>query len=139
MRSIMIDIPLGTFIPESYMPEIDERLALYQRISMLTTKEEAVMLESEILDRYGNIPNPLIQLFQLVRIRIAAFHGKINRVSYDNNHILLISEKRPFNKRALPTVNFPIRIGNTQLHIDTAEIEEEWLEIIETYLEKIQL
>jgi len=139
MRSIMIDIPLGTFIPESYMPEIDERLALYQRISMLTTKEEAVMLESEILDRYGNIPNPLIQLFQLVRIRIAAFHGKINRVSYDNNHILLISEKRPFNKRALPTVNFPIRIGNTQLHIDTAKIEEEWLEIIEKYLEKLQL
>ena len=139
MRSIMIDIPLGAFIPESYMSEIDERLSLYQRISMLTTQAEAVILENEILDRYGNVPEPLIQLFQLVRIRIAAFHAKINRVSYENNSILLISEKIPFTKRKLPNTNLPIKVGNTQLQIDTAKIEGTWLEIVEQYLEKIQL
>ena len=139
MRSIMIDIPLGAFIPESYMSEIDERLSLYQRISMLTTQAEAVILENEILDRYGNVPEPLIQLFQLVRIRIAAFHAKINRVSYENNYILLISEKIPFTKRKLPNTNLPIKVGNTQLQIDTSKIEGTWLEIVEQYLEKIQL
>jgi len=139
MRSIMIDIPLGAYIPESYMPEIDERLALYQRISILTKQNEAIMLENEILDRYGNIPESLTQLFQLIRIRISAFHGKINRISYKNNHILLVSEEVPFTKRKLPKVNFPIKVGTTQLHIDTTKIKREWLEIIEIYLEKLQL
>ena len=60
IRSIMIDIPLGTFIPESYMPEIDERLALYQRISMLTTKEEAVMrVQNDLREKYEKTEDAL--------------------------------------------------------------------------------
>tara|TARA_B100000029_G_scaffold440962_1_gene458444 strand:+ start:17501 stop:20944 length:3444 start_codon:yes stop_codon:yes gene_type:complete len=139
MRSIMIDIPLGAFIPETYMPKIDERLALYQRIAILTTREETITLENEILDRYGNIPEALTQLFQFVRIRIAAFHGKIKQVSYVNNKILLVSEEVPFTQRKLPKVNLPIKVGNMQLHIDPTSSDKKWLEIIEWYLEKIQL
>ena len=75
LRKVLIDLPVAAHVPESYVPEIEARLALYQRISGLRTLEDAAELERETVDRLGELPVPLVNLLRLVRIRIAARDG----------------------------------------------------------------
>src|SRR5690606_6092380 len=71
LRSVVIDLPAPAYIPESYVQDIEGRLALYQRISLLRSAEDAEALAHETADRLGPLPEPLTHLLTLVRIRLA--------------------------------------------------------------------
>lgn len=71
-------IGVDAFIPEAYVPDIGERLVLYQRLSNIRTDDEAFDLQREIEDRFGPTSAEVDNLFLLMRYRgLLRSHGVV--------------------------------------------------------------
>ncbi len=64
-----VETDLQIVIPDSYIPNTSERLSLYIQIDSLKSECELIELNSNLKDRYGAIPEPLLELFEVVRLR----------------------------------------------------------------------
>jgi transcription-repair coupling factor (superfamily II helicase) len=62
-------IGLDAFIPEHYVPDIGERLVLYQRLSNIRSDEEAYDIQQELEDRFGPSSQEVDNLMLLMRYR----------------------------------------------------------------------
>ena len=137
-RAVAIDLPAAAHVPESYIPEIEGRLALYQRIAALGSREDAEALEAETADRLGPLPPPVRQLLWLVRIRLAAAAAAVASVRLEEEIVVLTaSPQHPFSQRRLPALPAEVERGRTQLRMPRHALGEQWLEAIEALLRQI--
>ncbi len=84
-----LDLPLSAFIPQDYFPEERQRLELYRRLSS-ARKEDLETLKKEMEDLAGPLPEPVINLFNLIRIKISAAEIGIIKISQRKNELELI-------------------------------------------------
>jgi len=76
VKDISIDTDFELLFPDNYVNNITERLNLYTKLNTLKTEEELQKFESEIIDRFGEIPIQVADLMDSVRIKwIAAKVG----------------------------------------------------------------
>jgi transcription-repair coupling factor (superfamily II helicase) len=102
---IIIDLPLPAFIPESYVGDINVRLALYQRMASADGAQPPPAvdgaqtpppvdgahapspappweeLERELTDRFGPPPSPVRNLLYVVRLRTLARRAGVQSVA----------------------------------------------------------
>jgi len=57
-------------IPDGYVPEVHQRMALYKRVSQVRTVAEVDALRAEIRDRYGALPTEVDGLLAFAALRI---------------------------------------------------------------------
>lgn len=65
-----INLHAPALLPESYCPDIHERLVLYKRLANCTTEDELKAMEEELIDRFGLPPEPARTLLEVHRLRI---------------------------------------------------------------------
>jgi transcription-repair coupling factor (superfamily II helicase) len=71
-------VGVDAFIPESYVPDIGERLVLYQRLSNIRSDDESYDLLSEVEDRFGPCAVEVNNLMTLMRYRgLLRRHGVV--------------------------------------------------------------
>ncbi len=77
-----VSVHLGVDIklPESYLPDAGERLSLYKRLAGKADEEEISRLEAETRDRYGRLPAPGRNLFDMARLRLELAAAGVQRV-----------------------------------------------------------
>ncbi len=68
-----------SYIPEWYIPDISERLVLYQRLSSLADCRETDEIANEIEDRFGHLPAEAQNYLELMRIRTLLKHYGVER------------------------------------------------------------
>ena len=66
------DLTVSAYIPERYVPAAEQRMDLYRRIAAIRTDEDAGELLDELLDRYGDVPQPVRALLDVALLRAAA-------------------------------------------------------------------
>jgi len=59
-------------VPESYLPDSGDRLAIYKRLAQATLEEEIDKLQAETEDRFGHLPEAAENLFRMGRLRLTA-------------------------------------------------------------------
>lgn len=84
-----IKLPVSAYIPEDYIPDISERLLIYQRFSGLESPHEAASLLDELSDRYGRLPDEVLQLSQLMQLRSALRLWGIVKLELSAGRILI--------------------------------------------------
>lgn len=72
VKDITIDTDFELLFPDDYVNNITERLNLYTKLNNLKTEEELLKFESEITDRFGELPIQVVDLFNTVRIKWVA-------------------------------------------------------------------
>ena len=74
IRQQVIDIDLGisTIIPDTYLGDVNMRLGFYKRISSANTSDALSRLEIEMIDRFGRLPEPTKQLFEVSHLQLKA-------------------------------------------------------------------
>ncbi len=68
-----INLGATVMIPESYVPDLTQRMALYRRLADLDTREDIDAYCAELIDRFGALPN---EVKQLAHIMIIKGHSK---------------------------------------------------------------
>jgi transcription-repair coupling factor (superfamily II helicase) len=67
---VEIDLQLPALIPSDYIPDIATRLALYKKISKARTEHRLNDLIAEFIDRFGELPDALSNLFAITKLKI---------------------------------------------------------------------
>ena len=69
VRECLIETEIEVLIPDNYVNNINERLSLYSRLDNARNEEELEQLEKEMLDRFGQLPEEVKELFSTIRLR----------------------------------------------------------------------
>ncbi|MBC8205836.1 MAG: transcription-repair coupling factor [Kiritimatiellaeota bacterium] len=85
----------GAYIPYDYVDDENLRVKLYGRVSSLAVEIEVRELKKEFADRFGKLPAPVQNLFEIARIRIAAAHAGIKVIRVNEGKIMLIRNGEP--------------------------------------------
>jgi transcription-repair coupling factor (superfamily II helicase) len=67
-----LHLNVSAFIPEEYVADPHHRLSLYKRLSSSHQIGDLALLNGEIQDRYGALPEPVERLFEVMQLRILA-------------------------------------------------------------------
>lgn len=66
---MIIDSDFSLLFPDDYINSISERLRLYTELNDIKTEENLQQFESNITDRFGPPPTPVVDLLDSVRIK----------------------------------------------------------------------
>ena len=89
-----IRLPVPALLPEAYVPEVAQRLALYKQLSGARDDEELATLRGELLDRYGPLPTEAQNLCEVIRLKIRCRRLGVVTVEVKNGELLLqVGEK----------------------------------------------
>ncbi len=69
VKEVQIDTDFEILIPDHYVEIISERLNLYTKLSEIKNEEELKIFESQLIDRFGELPKQVVDLLDSVRIK----------------------------------------------------------------------
>ena len=64
-----INLPVEAYLPDEYVPDSRQKVALYKKIAALETVVDHKELEEEMVDRYGKIPEPVEMLLEIADLK----------------------------------------------------------------------
>jgi transcription-repair coupling factor (superfamily II helicase) len=88
-RDPEIKAPYPAFLPEGYVPEVHQRLALYRRLSSARTEGELRDLESEMEDRFGPIGVETKNLLWLIRLKLLLKAHSVDILTVGEGRVVL--------------------------------------------------
>lgn len=95
-----INIVMSAFIPEDYVPDLDQRLHIYRRLSRMTGLNEISSFREELTERYGKPPVEALNILLKIMIRILAIRCGVKRVDLSETALVLqfshVHQKKPF-------------------------------------------
>jgi transcription-repair coupling factor (superfamily II helicase) len=91
-------ISLGTpvLIPDTYVADLQLRLGLYRRLSKLETRPDIDRFAAELVDRFGELPEEVKHLLDVVEIKAFAKHGGLQNVDVGPKGAVFAFRKNQF-------------------------------------------
>ncbi|WP_304668202.1 transcription-repair coupling factor [Neisseria polysaccharea] len=142
-----LDAPLGitteiklhspALLPESYCPDIHERLVLYKRLAVCETVQQINAIHEELVDRFGLPEQPVKTLIESHHLRLAAKELGIDAidaaseavtVTFGKHHcidpteiILLIQTDKKYRLAGADKLRFAAEMENIEVRINTVK------------------
>jgi len=129
-----IVLPLNAHIPEEYVPNLNTRLSLYHRLARAGHIEEVEDIWREFKDRFGPLPQPVENLLYIVKIKVLAVRAKVSSVSTQGRQIVIKPQTDGRRLIATSPVEGAVKIGVTQIKLDTRLLGDKWTEVLEEIL-----
>jgi transcription-repair coupling factor (superfamily II helicase) len=80
VKEVQIDTDFEILFPDDYINAISERLNLYSELSDIETEDELQAYEARLVDRFGELPIPAVDLMDSVRIKWLAKELGLERI-----------------------------------------------------------
>ncbi|HFC6833515.1 TPA: transcription-repair coupling factor [Neisseria meningitidis] len=146
-RQPNLDAPLGitteiklhspALLPESYCPDIHERLVLYKRLAVCETVQQINAIHEELVDRFGLPEQPVKTLIESHHLRLMAKElgidaidaaGEAVTVTFGKNNnvdpteiILLIQNDKKYRLAGADKLRFTAEMENIEVRINTVK------------------
>ncbi len=85
-----IRLGLSAYLPETYVPDPNQRLQLYQRMATVEEEDMLFDLVDELRDRFGELPAAAETLVGAMRIRTLLKRLWIELLEYDGKRLILL-------------------------------------------------
>ena len=86
---VIVELALDAYLPVDYVQDEVERVDLYRRASGVYTLVELDDLAEELAERFGELPEPALNLIGLSRIKILARQVGVTAVNYRSGALSL--------------------------------------------------
>jgi transcription-repair coupling factor (superfamily II helicase) len=93
--STEVNLHVPALLPATYCSDVHERLSLYKRLADADTPEALEALQEELVDRFGELPEPARALLECHKVRIAARPLGVARVDATHEAVQLQFVKNP--------------------------------------------
>jgi transcription-repair coupling factor (superfamily II helicase) len=136
---LTVDLPITAYIPEEYVPDLNTRLALYQRLATLDSMRRIEDISQELKDRFGRMPLPVQNLLYLVRIKLLGTEAGVEKIFTEGKQILLRMGSEAKVDRALLQRSFGsnLKVGTTQVRLDRRQLGQHWARVLEAVLRSL--
>lgn len=91
-----LELELPTYIPENYISDSFQRVAIYRRLLTVTSEEELKELKAELLDRFGRYPPEVENLFTIAQIRLLCRRLGVLSVNLKESRSTVLTAERTF-------------------------------------------
>ena len=88
-REAVIDVKVNAYIPNDYIPQVSQKIAVYQQLAKARTEPEVAEIAAGVRDRFGPFPVPLERLIELTKLRTIALAKHVTRVIVDDTRLML--------------------------------------------------
>lgn len=76
----VLDLKIDAFLPADYVRDAQDRLEVYRRISDVHDEDSRSDTLDELVDRFGEPPEPVLRLIEVARLRAQAMQAAIARI-----------------------------------------------------------
>ena len=98
LEEVEINPGIPCIIPETYLPDVHERLILYKRIASAVSEDELKELKIEMIDRFGLLPDSTNNLFESSSLKNYAMGIGIHKINiYDDKAEITLKDKSMIN------------------------------------------
>jgi transcription-repair coupling factor (superfamily II helicase) len=134
--ALSIDLPISAHLPPAYIPDVNLRLALYQRLSVASNPQAVADIGGEMVDRFGDPPATVKNLLYVAALRsIAVEVGIRSIVNEEGVAVLRMHEDDPLPREALEAVAPKgVSVGRSILRV---ELGSGWRERLRRALELV--
>ena len=101
-----VDLVCDAYVPASYIKNESIKMDVYKRIAGIETLEEYEDMQDELIDRFGDIPNQVENLLQVVLLKAAAHKAYVTEISGNKKKIKLTM----WNQAKVDTARIPILV-----------------------------
>lgn len=89
-----IIVDRSVFIPETYVTDIDQRLAIYRRLARLNDTSELENVREELRDRFGPLPQEAAALLEKIMLKVLCKKTGVQRLQMGTKSVIFsFSEK----------------------------------------------
>ncbi len=100
-----VELPMPAYIPEQYIEDESLKLQMYKKIATIRNTDDEDELIDEMLDRFGDVPQEVINLVKISHIRYLAGNLSVTRVYLQNGKLVFqFGQKNPLSGFALMNV-----------------------------------
>jgi len=86
---IQIDLPLASFIPDEYIGARSQKLDLYRRLAAAKGLDDVTHLLEEMIDRFGDPPEPVSNLIEIVNLRFFCMENRIAEIRLVDDELVV--------------------------------------------------
>ena len=97
-KDVNIDTDMELMLPDFYVQSTEERLTLYQKLAEIPSKAELQKFESELIDRFGNLPTEAKNLLKSVELKWLASDIGFEKIVVKNGIFLGYFPSNPQDK-----------------------------------------
>ena len=72
IKECKVELPITAHIPTEYLPSERLRLDIYRRMADSASQEDLDAIGEELIDRFGALPQPAVDLFSVAALRVMA-------------------------------------------------------------------
>jgi len=83
-QHVVIDVPSSAYLPDSFVPPGRHKIELYRRLSSVKDLDELAELNSEMLDRFGPIPEETARLLEVKKLQILCQKWQIDHIHLED-------------------------------------------------------
>ncbi|RMG48682.1 MAG: transcription-repair coupling factor [Acidobacteria bacterium] len=92
---VTVNLGVPAYLPEDYIPDSGQRLAVYKRLSVAESEREIEELRKEVEDRFGRCPQPVIDLFRVAQLRLEAARQGAVSIDWSRDGVAVRFGSRP--------------------------------------------
>ena len=96
---VRVELPVNAHIPHDYVPGERLRLEAYTRIAAVDSEADVTAVHEELTDRYGEPPEPVLNLLEVARLRTAARRAGLTDITAAGNHIRFAPVELPDSRQ----------------------------------------
>ncbi|HEX2821941.1 MAG TPA: transcription-repair coupling factor [Streptosporangiaceae bacterium] len=96
---VRVELPVNAHIPHDYVPGERLRLEAYTQIAAIDSEAGATAIRDELTDRYGEPPEPVLNLLEVARLRTAARRAGLTDITAAGNHIRFAPVELPDSRQ----------------------------------------
>jgi len=76
-------LPIEALIPSYYIPDMHEKISIYQKLAGSTDEEILKEFEQDLIAEYGQLPEEVLNLFAVLRLKLACRYGRIAKIKQE--------------------------------------------------------
>jgi transcription-repair coupling factor (superfamily II helicase) len=84
-----IHLKIEAYIPDSYVPDANQRMNFYKRLSRASSQSEIDGIEEEIIDLYGKTPEQVNALLSIMAIRLVMKELLVSKLDYAKGNLVI--------------------------------------------------
>lgn len=89
----LFDLQVDSYLPDSYIRDGRQKVEIYRRLALIGDLEGIEELAGEVRDRFGEMPEPVVYLFDLARIRARAGELGVREVQHSGYTLVVRFEE----------------------------------------------
>jgi transcription-repair coupling factor (superfamily II helicase) len=125
-----VELPINAHLPVSYIESERLRLDLYRRIADAQSDAALSEIKSELIDRFGEIPQPGLELLAVAALRLYAKSLGLTDIAFSGKHLRLTPIQLPESAQIKLARVFPGSIykSATQILLVARPSSPNWIE-----------